>query len=340
MTNIHRSTAWPKAAESVARPQFALPVINQVASQFQAAKVFTAGTDFTVPAGAAGASVTIQLPFAPIVGGFGRTGRFGDSSLTLGGAIATTLTTEVAFKCSASGDTADVTSLANGEYMVDYETGKVTGKRADNATTGTATYSYWLAGSVAGTGALATQVQGTAATNAAAVGNPVQTGGVYNASPITLDTGDVSAFQLTVNGYSKSVEQEMAVAEKNSDGYIATTWWPTSTSTDKGTAYQNNSFTTQNVKASAGTVVRAVIINTTASVRYFQLHNTATTPGGGATAAFKFQIPANSMVILDRAALGANGAYLNTGVAVGNSSVAATYTAASAGDLLVDLIYV
>lgn len=55
----------------------------------------------------------------------------------------------------------------------------------------------------AGTGASADQVQGTAADNAAAVGNPVQTGGVYNSSAPTYANGDIAASQADVNGNTK-----------------------------------------------------------------------------------------------------------------------------------------
>lgn len=54
-----------------------------------------------------------------------------------------------------------------------------------------------------GTGASSNQVQGTAADNAAAVGNPVQVGGVYNTAAPTYANGDVAARQVDVNGNEK-----------------------------------------------------------------------------------------------------------------------------------------
>lgn len=115
---------------------------------------------------------------------------------------------------------------------------------------------------------------------------------------------------------------------------------PVSVSTGSGTKGQNNSFTTTNVKATAGRLLQVNVINTTASVRYFQVHNTATTPSGGATAQIKYMIPANSQITLSAIDLGYDGAYFATGIAIANSTVAATYTAGSAGDLLVDYVYV
>lgn len=54
-----------------------------------------------------------------------------------------------------------------------------------------------------GSGATANQTQGTAADNAAAVGNPVQVGGVYNSSTQTYANGDIAARQVDVNGNEK-----------------------------------------------------------------------------------------------------------------------------------------
>jgi len=188
-------------------------------------------------------------------------------------------------------------------------------------------------------GAGGDEVQGAAASGAAASGNPVQTGGVYNTSPPTLDNGDAGAFQVDVNSNLKTVGQYMPVAEKNAsgDGYYATSRWGNSNSTDKGTEYQNYSFQTVNVKATAGSVTKLTVINTTASVRYIQIHNTATTPSASAVPAISFLIKANDERTLGIDQLGQNGFYCATGIAIANSSAAGIYTAGVAGDLLVNL---
>ena len=51
-----------------------------------------------------------------------------------------------------------------------------------------------------GTGASASQVQGTAADNAAATGNPVLVAGQYNSTPQTYDSGDAVKLQTDQNG--------------------------------------------------------------------------------------------------------------------------------------------
>lgn len=104
------------------------------------------------------------------------------------------------------------------------------------------------------------------------------------------------------------------------------------------TPTQNNSFQTTNIKASAGNLLKVFVINTTGAARYLQVHNTATTPGGGATAAFKWLVLANSSLNLGPKDLGDAGLYFSSGIAIANSTTASTYTAGVAGDLLVDII--
>lgn len=57
---------------------------------------------------------------------------------------------------------------------------------------------------VGGTGSGSTTIQGTAADNAVAVGNPVLVGGFYNSSPPTYANGDVADLQVDVQGRLKT----------------------------------------------------------------------------------------------------------------------------------------
>lgn len=212
--DIQRDIFPLRGGESQAKPQWALPVIDQTSAQYTSS-TFTAGTNFTIPSGAANSAVKIQLPFLPILGNFGKTGSFGNSSLVLGGALATTLTTEVAFIADTANLGGNITSLTGGQYMVDYETGIIYGKRVDTGTTGTVTYSYLAKGSVSGSGASANQVQGTAASGTTAVGNPVLEGGIANSTSPTFTAGQVAAFQTDLNGNEKVVEQFAPQYENN-----------------------------------------------------------------------------------------------------------------------------
>lgn len=63
------------------------------------------------------------------------------------------------------------------------------------------------------TGASATQVQGPAADNAAAVGNPVRTGAKYNLSTQTYADGDIADNQADVNGNLKVTQATLLAGE-------------------------------------------------------------------------------------------------------------------------------
>ena len=120
--NIQRDSYPQRGADSLVKPQYAMPVIDET-TVIRTTPTYTAGTDFTISSGNAGDSLTIKLPTAPISGANGRVGFYGNSTLVLGGALATTLATEVAFVRTSNNLTGDVTSLSNGQFMVDYETG-------------------------------------------------------------------------------------------------------------------------------------------------------------------------------------------------------------------------
>ena len=141
---IQRDIFPQKAATESAKVDFALPVIDQ-RGRIKTTATFTAGTDFTIGAGAAGTSVTVTLPVAPILGTFGRTANKTTSSFTWGGAAATTFTGEVSFIADTANQGGDTTTLTNGQYMVDYEAGIIYGKKADNGTTGTCAYTFHTA---------------------------------------------------------------------------------------------------------------------------------------------------------------------------------------------------
>lgn len=64
---------------------------------------------------------------------------------------------------------------------------------------------------VTGSGVTATQVEGTAAGNAPAVGNPVQTGGIYELTPSTYDNGDAVPLHTDVNGNLKTTSVSIGV---------------------------------------------------------------------------------------------------------------------------------
>lgn len=172
-------------------------------------------------------------------------------------------------------------------------------------------------------------------------GNPVKIG--YKAyDPTSLPTAVASGDRVnaiaSLQGEVLMYPSRLFAGEDQTNGGIAVFSKLPTDATYLATGYQNNSFATINVKGSAGVFLGATIINTTASVRYFQIYNTATTPAGGATAKNKWLVPANSMIVITQEDVVGGIECLN-GIAIANSTAASTYTAGSAGDLLVDVFY-
>lgn len=266
---IQRDIFPQKIGVTSSKPQYALPNIEQVAVELTQL-TFTAGTDFTVAAGNAADSLTIQLPVFPIQSK-GRTARFGDSAVTLGGAIATTLATEVAFIADSVGDQGDITTLTNGQYMIDYERGRIYGRRADNATTGTATYSFLVkksdsSVSISGGIDVASVVPGTGATNLGKAEDAAHTSGDVGvmALGVRKDTaaslagtdGDYTAPIFNSTGHQHMAEGFASQAEDNTNGVLKV---------ENRFSYANITSATTTVVKSGSGFLHAITVNTTAA---------------------------------------------------------------------------
>jgi hypothetical protein len=99
------------------------------------------------------------------------------------------------------------------------------------------------------------------------------------------------------------------------------------------------------VKAAAGNLLSVSCSSINAAIRYLQLHNKATAPAGGDTAIFSFPIAAGSATVpasvtIGRDFFGQHGHHFTTGIAVGVSTAAATFTAATTTDHVVNGTYV
>lgn len=306
-------------------PQRALPVdfINTTASATavsgETVQLYynNSGT-LTADAGQAAGTIVIgKLANLNVLDKLGQSiGRFGDSSLSF---TSTALTTEIglAFEEFEKADALNWpqrmavigSNLSNGQYVVDYRLGVIYGKKTTTTTLLASTaYSIPMAASKL-----------TAA---------------YNSSAPTYTSGNSGALQMDVNGNLNVDERYAPQAEDNTNAVIAQAIKPLATSTYSWTKFQNLAAnTTLNVKASAGNVRSLVCMNANAAVRYVQLHNTATTPAGGAAPVFSFIMPATSgMVVIGADFFGDNGANFATGIAFAVSTTRDTYTAATAAD--------
>lgn len=171
-------------------------------------------------------------------------------------------------------------------------------------------------------------------------GNPVKIGGIYNTTKPTYTNGQRSDGQANVNGALDIDEVASAQYEDNTTGVAAVAIKPLSVSTYSWTRFQNlQANATLNVKSTAGNVFSLYCHSIGGAASYIQLHNTATTPGGGATPLFSFIVPAGGSTVIDGDFFGENGANFSTGIAFAFSSTEITYTADTAGNQVTQIMF-
>ncbi len=180
-------------------------------------------------------------------------------------------------------------------------------------------------------------ISGSIASGSTDQGNPVKTGGKYNSTPITLTDGQRGDTQLDSSG-GTIVNPKLLYGEDATNNVMGTANKPVASATYSGTAFtaQLNDVDVS-VKASAGNLLTVTVSNTNAAARYLQVHNKASAPAAGETAVMSFVIPAGTATQpaireIGIETLGMGGFYLSTGIAIGISTVAATFTAATTTD--------
>lgn len=164
-----------------------------------------------------------------------------------------------------------------------------------------------------GTGTSSGQVQGTAAGNAAAAGNPVQVGGIYESTPSTYDNNDAVPLHTDTRGNLKitifnadgttgasvgAINADALAATANSLGVRSFGYVFNGTTFDRARGDTNGSYTvtkpvtsgglsaarvvtdtTGVIKASAGQLYKLHSVrNANAAVRYLHLYDKATAP--------------------------------------------------------------
>lgn len=175
---------------------------------------------------------------------------------------------------------------------------------------------------------------------------PLVTGGRYNTSAPVYEDGDNTEIQTDQNGNMKVREQYAPVAEDNVNGVIGMQARPVVTPLYGGTAFSARLNDVDiAVKTSPGNLLSVRVSNINAAVRYLQIHNKASAPTSGNSPVFSFVIPAGSstapsIIELDRGFFGSNGQYLDTGIAIGISTAADTFTAATTTDHIVNGTFV
>lgn len=96
---------------------------------------------------------------------------------------------------------------------------------------------------------------------------------------------------------------------------------------------------TQNVKTTSGNVYSLMCQSVSNQLRYFQLHNTASTPSASATPQLSFPVPAGTTIVIGTDFFGPNGLNFTTGIAMAFSTTRTVYTAGSAADVMAFVTY-
>lgn len=193
---------------------------------------------------------------------------------------------------------------------------------------------------LAGSGAAADEIQGNIASGATDVGNPVKTGGVYNATQPTLTNGQRGDTQMDVRANTLVSQGTLISGENQTINALGTFPKFVNSTTGKPTSVTYTSFTTQAIASSVPlTLVGLRVVNTTASARYLFLQNASSISGGATPSVAPVIVPANGGYNLPATELGGSGEVFSTALTIGNSSTLSTFTAGSAGDLIVTLYY-
>lgn len=226
------------------------------------------------------------------------------------------------------------------------------------ATTGTVSCSVEIGSSeqeeytaiTGGGGAITSIIPGTGATSLGKAEDATHTSGDVGVMALTrrIDTPASSAAAsgryATQNtdslGHMWSREGYASTSEDNPNQVNATAVRPLAVSTYSWTRFQNlGANATLNVKATPGNVKAVYCHNINAAAHYVQLHNTATTPAGGAVPLYTFLVPAQSSITIGDTFFGEHGAHFTTGIAFAFSTTEATYTAATATDQMTHIMY-
>ena len=232
--------------------------------------------------------------------------------------------------------------LRNGEFVIDYRRGLLIGKKATTASTMTSvTYQYTASPNAtfpSGTSSIAI-AEDTRETPGEII---VKEGRVRRDTPASSagTSGDWSTANNDANGNDWVSMGTLLSGENDVNKFLSVSSKFVNASAGKPTSVTYTSFTTQTIGGGVPlTLVGARIVNTTASARYLYLNNASSIGGGATPSVAPVFIAASNTSELTPEKLGKNGEMFATALTIGNSSTAATFTAGSAGDLIVTLYY-
>lgn len=137
----------------------------------------------------------------------------------------------------------------------------------------------------------------------------------------------------SANSSSTPFSQFVALVDSTNTQYGSANPFPVSLPAPT-TSYRAIGSLAGNVKSSAGVLWSVACTNLNAATRYLQIFNNASTPSG--TPLETYPVYGNvGFLVLDSLFFGNSGLSLSTGITLGFSTTATTYTAGSAGDCIV-----
>ena len=277
------------------------------------------GESITFSAGAAGTTGVVALDKAPVMDSSGAIlGSSSDTSFAW--VTGTILTTEVAWNYDVA-DSTQLATLSNGEYAVDYATGKIRYAKATTGTTDTCNYTTRQTNiQVTTAAAAASSLEGDVAHDAVDSGNPVKMGG-YAIDPTSLPSAVAAGDRVNqVNDtYGRPVVYLGTSLDKTNDIVSVS---PEDHSNINTTAYAASLV----VKASAGKLFEIRGYNSSASAQFIQVHDAASLPADTAVPEEMITVPASSNFNI----VFSTGKSFATGIVVCNSSTGPTKTIGSA----------
>lgn len=168
--------------------------------------------------------------------------------------------------------------------------------------------------------------------NASLVPGPVSVG-QFSANPTSISSGAASVLQVDSRGDLRNAEQfvDQFVDQQNAIAAVQIKTLPVITYTPS--VFTNRGANnTLNVKTAAGVVATLSCFNTTGSVRYLLLHNTATVPVNNNVPVVSFLVPANSQIIIGSDFFTTSGIFFSSGIAFAISSTMDILTLATSTD--------
>jgi len=156
---------------------------------------------------------------------------------------------------------------------------------------------------------------------------------IFHSSPVTRTNGQGGPLETDVIGNLRQAEQFAPNYEDGANSVAAVQFRTLANNSYTPSAFTNRGANnTLNVKSTTGVVASLTCFNTTASIRYLLLHNTATVPVNTNVPQLSFLVPPNSQIVIGQDFFTNAGNYFATGIAFAISSTMDTLTLATATD--------